>query len=70
MSADRITVLEAALRDVRQWVDHWDIDRRFNLAPTESSLQDALSIIECALASRVEPLVEMSPLSAYAFAAE
>ena len=68
--ADRITVLETALRDVRAWVDHWDVDRRFNLAPTESSLQDALGIIERALASRAEPLAEMPALSPYALAAE
>lgn len=49
-AATREIALEAALKDTRAWVEHWERDRQCKLTPTEGSLQACLSMIDAALA--------------------
>jgi len=78
--AYRAAVLEATLCEMRVWIEHWEADRRCQLAPTERSLRDAMEIIDRVLAggepSRIgrmflaTPAEPAQPLSRYALAAE
>ncbi len=78
--ADRTSVLEATLREMRAWIKHWDADRQCNLTPTERSLHEATETIDRVLAggepSRIGRMYlalaaePVPPLSRYALAAE